>query len=144
MELVLHARYVREATGVEQVLEGDVAQANRRDQPVVAGRGHRGQLVVEEPVGPRRAHQPQVDDWQRVEIECPQVVLYAAAQLVRGVGGEDTAPRVATGADLADDDQLRRVRVERVADELVHYLGPIELRRVDVIDTGVDRLAQDC
>src|SRR2546430_15976509 len=83
MELVLHARDVREATGVQQVLEGDVAQANRRDQPVVAGRGHRGQLVIEEPVGPGRAHQPQVDDWQRVEIESPQVVLYAALQLVR-------------------------------------------------------------
>src|SRR5207302_4390315 len=93
--------------------------------------------------GPGRAHQPQVDDWQRVEIESPQVVLYAALQLVRGIGGEDAALRVATRADLADDDQLRRVRVKRIADELVHNLGPIELRGVDVIDTVVNRLAQD-
>src|ERR1700737_4129433 len=101
MELVLYARYVREATGVEQVLEGDVAQSNRRDQPVVAGRGHRGQLVIEEPVGPRRAHQAEVDDWQCIEIEGPHVFLYAAAQLVRGIGREDAAIRIAPRADLA-------------------------------------------
>src|ERR1700716_603903 len=120
MELVLHARHVREATRVEQVLEGDVAQANRRDQPVVTGGGHRGQLVIEEPVGPGRAHQPQVDDRQRVEIEGPQVVLYAALQLVRGIGGEDAALRVATRADLADDDQLRRGRGKTNAGERLY------------------------
>ena len=59
-----------------------------------------------------------------------------------GASAAKMPPRVATRADLAHDDQLRRIRVERVADQLVDDVGPVELRGVDVIDPAVDRLAQ--
>ncbi len=78
---VLYARDIGDAKGVEQMLEGDVAEADRRDQPVVSGRDHGRQLVIEERVRPGRSHQPQVDHRKGVDAESPQVVLDAVPQL---------------------------------------------------------------
>jgi len=45
--------------------------------------------------------------------------------------------------DLADDGQLRRIGVERLADQVVDDVGAVILGRVEVIDSGPDRGPQD-
>jgi hypothetical protein len=47
---VLHARDLGGLQRAEQVRQGDVTQADRPDQAVIAGRGHCGELVVEQRV----------------------------------------------------------------------------------------------
>src|SRR6266571_2194432 len=48
----------------------------------------------------------------------------------------------AAGAYLGDDAQGRRVRVQRLPDELVDHEGPVEVAGVDVRDAQIDGLAQ--
>src|SRR3954468_1608818 len=83
---------------------------------------------------PARAggHQAQVHEGERVEPQCPQVGLDPGPQLVGTLGGQDPAAVVAARADLRDEPQVRRVRVQHVADELVDGVGAVVLRGVDV------------
>ena len=49
---------------------------------------------------------------------------------------------VATRADLRHQGQVGRVRVQGLADQLVGDVGPVVLRRVDVVDPELDGAAQ--
>ena len=81
VQRVLHARDRGVLQRVQQVLAGDVAQADAADQALVARLDHGGELVVEPLVRPAPVHQPQVDGGQLVDAEAAQVVLDPAAQL---------------------------------------------------------------
>ena len=55
------------------------------------------------------------------------------------LGGEDTAVPVPPRTDLADQDQVLGVGVERLANELIHHVRAVELGGVDVVHATVDR-----
>ena len=129
-----------EAKRMAQMRKRDVAQADRRDQPVIASLYHRRELLVEERVRPGVSHQPEIHDRELLEIECPQVVLDAATQLGRFVVGEDATSIIAAHADLRNDHQIGWVRMERIADQLVHDVRAVVLRSVDVVHSALDRL----
>ena len=78
------------------------------------------------------AADPQVHHVEHVEPEVPQVVVDLLAQLRGRAGVQPAAVLVAAGADLGDDVQVVGVRGERLADELVRDVGPVEVGRVDV------------
>ncbi len=78
---VLNARDRGVLQGAQQVLGSDVAQADARDQPGVAGRDHGGELIIEALVKGRVVHQPQVDGGELIHAEAAQVVLDGAPQL---------------------------------------------------------------
>lgn len=142
MELVLHARDVRDPQRMEQVCGRDVAEPDRRDQTVVTRRDHGGQLIVEEVIRFGTSDQPEVADRKGIDGERSKVVLDALAELGGLLGGEDTAVPVPPRTDLADQDQVLGVGVERLANELVHHVRAVELGGVDVVHATVDRLAQ--
>ena len=58
---ILHARDVGDRQRVNQVLTGDVAEADAADQPVVARLNHRRELVIESLAGLGIVHEAQVD-----------------------------------------------------------------------------------
>src|SRR6185437_10939230 len=120
-------------------VEADVAQACPGDQALVAGRYHRGQLVIEARVDPPAAGQAQVHRGELADPQAAQVVLDGLAQLVRIAGCEAGAAVVGPDRDLADDRQPAGVGVERFADQVVDGAGTVVLGRVDVIDSGGDR-----
>ena len=78
----------------------------------------------------------------RVHVEGPQVLFDSSAELCGFVVGEDAAAVVATGADLAYQDELGWVRVERLPDELVDHVRAVVLGGVDVVDSGLDGLPE--
>ena len=139
---VLNAGDVGNLKGAAQVGEGDAAQADCSDESVVTGRDHGGELVVEERIRSPISHQSKVDDWQGVDGEGSQVLLDSAAQLGGFVVGEDAAAVVSPGPDLADQDEPGRVGMERLVDQLVDDVRTVVLRGVDVVDPGLDGLAQ--
>jgi hypothetical protein len=117
------------------------------DQPVGPQRGQLRELLRER-AGHRRvpvvpAADPKVDDIEGVEVEPLQVVVHLLAQLSRGPREHPAAGGVPYRADLGDDAQVIRVRRERLADDLVGDVGPVEVSRVDVVDAEFDRGAQD-
>ena len=99
-------------------------------------------MIVEEGVRFGSSDQPEVDDRKGIDAERSKVVQDAVAELGGLLGGEDTAVPVPPGTDLADQDQVLGVGVERLANELVHHVRPVELGGVDVVHATVDRLAQ--
>ena len=66
----------------------------------------------------------------------------AGAQFVGLLRGQPRAGVVAPGADLAHEREVSRIRVKRLADELVGDVGSVELRGVDVVDAQFDCAAQ--
>ena len=87
-------------------------------------------------------HHPQVDRGQLVDAQRCEVDLDVAAQLVGLVRGQPAALIVAAGAHLADECEVVRVGMERLADEFVGHVGSVELRGVDVVDAEFDGPAQ--
>ena len=101
--------------------------------------GQRRELDVEPLArGLGRVRHAQVHGRQPPGAERGEVVLDALAQLVRFVEPQQRAAGVAAGGHLADDRQVVRIGVQRLADELVHRAGPVVLRGVDVVHPGRD------
>ena len=119
-----------------ELFEADVAQAHARDETLIAGRHHRGQLVVEPCVDAPVAGQAEVNRCQLAGPQAAEVVFDAFPQLVRIVEREDGTAVVPPDRDLADDRQPVGVGVERLADQIVDDTGAVVLGRVDVIDSG--------
>jgi hypothetical protein len=142
VELVLDAGHVGDPQCMEQMRGRDVAQPDRGDQAVLSRRDHRGQLIVDEAVRLGTSYQAEVDGGKGGDAERSEVLLDVMAELSRFLGGEDLAVPVPPGTDLADQDQVLGVGEERLANELVHHIRPVELGGVDVVDATVDCLAQ--
>jgi hypothetical protein len=62
-------------------------------------------------------------------------------QLLGAQGGQPAAALVAPRADLGHQAQRLRVRVQGLADQRVDDVGPVVLRRVDVVDAELDSAA---
>ena len=110
--------------------------------PSSRARDHRGELGVESPVWHRAFDDPQVDGGQLPGAEAAQVVLDAAAQLIRFVVGQPAAGRVAACADLAHQREGARVGVQGLADELVGNVRPVVLRGIDMVHAQFHRTPQ--
>ncbi|WP_353615641.1 hypothetical protein [Mycobacterium sp. D16R24] len=101
--------------------ETDIAQTDTGDQTFVPGLDRAGQLTFELPT---------VQSTWLVGIARLDVM----AELVGFLGRQPTSSVSAPVTHLADQCQLLRTRIQRRVDELVGDIGPVELRRVDVID----------
>lgn len=132
------------------MLEGDAAQADAADQPLVAGLDHRGELAVEQfavdlargagiAVG---AHHAQVHRREPVGAEGFQVLLDGGPQFGGLLCRQPGAGLVPAGTDLADEREALRIRMQGLADQLVGHVGAIELRGVDVVDAELHRASQ--
>jgi predicted MFS family arabinose efflux permease len=86
---------------VPQLFEADVAQAYPGDEAIVAGRHHRGQLVIEACADAAVTGQPEVDRGELADAQAAQVVLDALTQLVRFVEREDGTATWSLGGVLA-------------------------------------------
>ena len=86
---------------------------------------------------------PQVDDVERVQAEVLEVLVDGLRELLGLQRGLPAALGAAPRADLGDDVQVVRVRVQRLLDELVDDVRPVEVAGVDVGDAQLDGLAQD-
>jgi hypothetical protein len=106
-----------------------------------SGLDHGGELIVEPPVRLVARH-PQVHRGQLPDAEAAQVVLDAAAQLIRVAVGQPSPALVAACADLADQREVVGVGMQRLADELVGDAGPVVLRGVNVIHAQLQCAAQ--
>src|SRR5690348_9339328 len=127
VEQVLHADDAGACRGVPELVEADVTQAYPGNQALVAGRYHRGQLVIEARVDPPAAGQAQVHRGELADPQAAQVVLDGLAQLVRIARRVAGATVVGPDRDLADDRQPAGVGVERFADEVVDHAGAVVL-----------------
>ena len=119
--------------GVPQLLEADITQADTRDQALVAGRHHGGQLVIEARVGLAGAGQAEVDRRQLIHPQAAEVVFDALAQPARLAGRVVPAAR-----DLAHDRQPARIGGQRFAEQIVDEARAVVLGRIDVVDSSRD------
>ena len=79
-------------------------------------------------------HDPQVDDLQRIEPEIAEIVVDRALKLGGRHGGDPGCVDASAGADLGDDHETVGIGMQRLADDLIGDVGPIEIAGVDVID----------
>jgi hypothetical protein len=89
------------------------------------------------------AHDSQVDDVERVDAEVAKVVVDASFDVFRLGRRYPRGVFTTNSADLGDDHKVIRVRVERFANDLVSDVRPVEVARIDVIDSRCDRFAKD-
>ena len=141
IERVLHAHDVRAFECVQQLFVTDIAQTDPTDEPGVARRDHRIELIAEQLIG-LILHHTQVHRCQLLDTETAQVLFDSRAQPLRLAVRQPRTPVVAAAADLAHQGQVLWIGVERLPDESVGHIGPVVLRGVDVVDAGVHRPAQ--
>ena len=61
---------------------------------------------------------------------------------MRLVVSDHTAVLVPARTDFAHEDQLGRIRMQRLAYELIDDVGAVELRGIDVVDPALPRDAE--
>jgi hypothetical protein len=81
---------------------------------------------------------PQVDGRQLVDAECPQILLDAGPELGRLLPREPATGAVPPRADLRHQGQVGRVGVQGLMDQVIGHVGPVVLRRVNVVDPELD------
>jgi hypothetical protein len=94
--------------------ERDVAETDRFDQTVVTGRDHGVELIVEESIRSGVSHEAKVDNWKHLDTESSEVLFDGLSKLPGFVVGEDATLPVPPRTDLAHQDQLRGVGMERL------------------------------
>ena len=112
----------------------DAAQSDSVDQPFVAGLDHRVQLAVEQfavdfgrCVGITAAEYAQVDGGKSVGVQRAEVVFDALAKFVGLLCPEPRALIVALAAHLAHQHEVGGVGMQRLVDQFVGDVGPVEL-----------------
>jgi hypothetical protein len=80
----------------------------------------------------------QLEDVDGLEAEAPQAHLARLPQVLRASDGRPTARPLARQTGLRRDQQVGRVRVQGLADQLVGDLGPVGVGRVDQLHAELD------
>src|ERR1700683_3020671 len=68
--------------------------------------------------------------------------MHPALEVIRAHGRVPSRVWPTPGADLGDDHKVVGIGMQRLTDELVGHMGPVEVAGVDVVDAARDRLAQ--
>ena len=141
--VVLHAYDLGDALRFGYLSRRGVAHPDVANQALALEIGQRRDLLGDRSLGNAvaAAHHPVVRDVQRVEPQVAEVVVDARGQLF---GRDGRLPRLVgrpTPAELGDDDQPGRVRVQRLADDLVGDVRTVIVGSVDVVDARRDGLA---
>ena len=71
-----------------------------------------------------------------------EVRFNPGAELLGPLGAEPLTLIVSLLFDLGHDHHIVRVGRERLPQEIIGHIGPIELSSIDVVDAGVDRPAE--
>src|SRR2546430_8857782 len=89
---------------------------------------------------------PQVHDIKPIEPKISEIVMNGIDQFLTRKSMRPGFVRFAPSADLGDDHQVIRVRMERLPDDLIGHVGTIKVAGIDMVHTGCDRLSQnsDC
>src|SRR5215472_3089688 len=126
-----------------ELSRGCGAEAEVADQAFLAHGRQGAELVGDRLVAGTVFGQAEVDDVEDLEAEVLEVLKHLGSQVRRFERWVPAAVWAAPGADLGDDAQVRRIRVQRFPDEFVDYAGPVEVTGVDVRDAKVDGFAQN-
>ncbi len=120
------------------------AEADVADEALALKVGEDGERLLDRSLGRTVdvEHETQVHDVQHVHAEPSEVVVHGAGEILGRKGGVPGAVVASTRADLGDDGQIVRVRIQGFADDLIGDVRSIEVAGVDVIDTAGDRLPQ--
>ncbi len=92
--------------------------------------------------GSMDAPNPEIDNLDRVQAEIAQVVVHRGDEIGRGERRVPGGVVAAHRTHLGDDHQIGRVGAERLADDLVGDVRPVEVTGVDVVDPVRRRFAQ--
>ena len=91
----------------------------------------------------RAKHAAQIDGVEHIKFEAAKVVMDRCDQLI---GLECREPRTTVptnGTYFADDHQIVRIGIQRIANQFVGNVGTVIIAGIDVIDPAFDRCAQD-
>ena len=143
--VVLNAHNVSDSLTLGYLGRRDVAQADVADQSLAPEVGQHRHLLGDRPLfgAVDRPHRAVVDDVECLQAQVAEVVFDTGGQVF---GRDGRLPRFvgrAAGAELGDDDQLRRVWVQGLPDDLVSDVRPVEVGGVNMVDAGGDGLAKD-
>jgi len=90
----------------------------------------------------KTAH-PEIDDIEGIEAEIAQIVLDALDQIFSRTVENPGAIVATASADLGDEGEVFRVRMQGFLNELVRYVRTVEVAGVNVVDAGIDGLVQN-
>src|SRR5882724_3211894 len=127
--------YAHELYDLERLLDRRAVRAadpDPLDLALAAQVPHRAELLGERDLAVA-VHQAQVYRGERVDPERSKVRLDSRAQLLGTLRRQPGARTVASAADPGDDPQVRGIRVQRRADQIVDDVRAVVLRGVDVV-----------
>ena len=87
-------------------------------------------------------HVAKIDDVEHVDAQISQVVVHRSDQLVGRCRFEHRSIGPAPCADLGDDDEIIRIWMERLANQLVRDVWAIVIAGVDVVHSGCHGFTQ--
>ena len=133
---VLHRHDGRARERRLDLAHADVAQPDVADLALALERDERVERLQERDA--RDRHEAEVNDVEALLAERAEIVLAALAELLGAEEGPPALVGPARAAELAGDDEIGRVGVERLGDQAVRDEGPVVPRRVDEVHAQLD------
>jgi hypothetical protein len=87
--------------------------------------------------------EPEIHDLESIETQVAQIVVYGVDDLLARACVKPGTVGAAARADFGHDDQIIRVRMQRLSDDLVGYMRTVEVAGIDVVHARGHSLAQN-
>src|SRR5579871_1098730 len=93
-------------------------------------------------LGAGQSADTKVHDVEHVKAEMLEIVVNGLAQLLWGQRSRPTTVRVSERSDFRYDVQVGGIGMQRLPNDLIGYVRPVKVARIDVRDAEGDSLAQ--
>ncbi len=115
------------------------------DEALLMQLRQRGELWLDRPFARLvdLSHDPEIDDVDRLDAQITQVVVDRTDEVVRRESGKPRCVGAANRADFGHDGEPGPIGTQRLGDDLVGDVGPVEVAGIDLVDATFDGLPQD-
>ena len=141
---VLDADNLRDRLRLGQLPGRNCAEADMLNQTLLLEFSERGERLFERLVfRSGESAEPEIHNLERIEAQVAQIVVYGVDDLLARACVKPGTVGAAACADFGHDDQIIRIRMQRLLDDLIGHMRTVVIAGIDVVHARRHSLAQE-
>ena len=141
---VLNADYFRDRLRLSQLAGRNCAETDMVNEALLLQLGERGEWLFKWLVfRSGKSAEPEIHDLQRIEAQVAQIVVYGIDNLLARTCVKPGTVGAAAPTDFGHDDQIIRIRMQRLLNDLIGHMRTVEIAGIDMVHARIDSLAKN-
>src|SRR5580704_12714714 len=87
--------------------------------------------------------EPEIHDVEGIEAQVAQIVMYGIDDLLARACVKPRTVGAAASADFGHDDQIIRIRMQRLLNDLIGHMRTVEISGIDMVHARIDSFAKN-